>query len=165
MERGDQGVTLGVADVFGCVGFVEQDAARRQRMRDVGEGFAKQAPDDRDEVEGVIVRPSQSLSSGFVAAGEGEVGGRGPLGSDGEALIRDVGEGDGPPALGEPESMSAGAPGEVESAAGSERRARFDHQRIGFGGLGFASEKLRVPSVTIGSVLQGHLVGVTPVGD
>lgn len=79
------------------------------------------------------------------------------MGGDGKAFIGNVGEGDGPPALGEPEGVAAGTAGEIERAAGSESGASFDEERIRFDGLRFAGEEFCIPAVAVGGCVLSHV--------
>jgi len=151
-------MAFGIADVFRRVGFVKKKATGGERGGQQGELTAKQAPDDNDEVEGLAAGgPGDGFFGGFTARGDGDTGGSSTLGGNGETFVGEVGEGDSPSALGEPEGVAASAAGEVKRAAGSEVRTCFDEEGIGLGGLRFAGEEFCVPAVAVGAGVWSHV--------
>jgi hypothetical protein len=151
------------------VGFVEERAAGGKGLGQGGEVVAEQAPEDSDEVEwGGLELPSAACpGNGFggrlAADIQKNAGFGGAFCSDGEAFVRDVGQGCVPSALGEPEGVAPGASSDVKSPAWSQVNAGLDEKRIGFDGLRFAREKLGIPATALVGCIEGHLLDVTPV--
>src|SRR5581483_9099630 len=104
------------------IGLVDEPASGSEQARQGGEMLAQQNPADDDEIEADVLRsrPGKRVRRGFAA--EGKVQGRreGALLTDGQAFVGDVGEGDTPATLSQPESVTAGASGEIESAGGGQ---------------------------------------------
>ena len=155
-------MAFAIAGVIGGVGFVDQEACGGEGAGKRGERIAQEAPEDGDEVEavGVLRGPGEGFGGGFAADGERQIGFGGAVAGDRESFVGKVGEGDLPVAVGEPEGMTAGAAGEVESAAGRQGRAGFDEEGIGRGGLRFAVKEFCVPAVAVSDGIRSHVSGV-----
>lgn len=151
MEGRAQGVSFGIACVIRSVGLVEEDAAGSERGGQRGELVAEQTPDDDNKVEGMGGGgPGQGLVSGFVAGRESDCGGACALCGDGEGFVGEVGEGYIPSPLREPQGMTAGATGKVESAPREKAGAGVDQQGIRLGQLRFTGKEFGVPALAIG---------------
>ena len=116
--------------MIGSIGFVDEQAAGGESPRQGCELLAEQAPEDHDEIEAVriLCGPREGCGGGFAAGGDRKSSLGRALPGNGESFIGDVGQGDAPAALGEPEGVTAGAAGEIESAASRQSGARFDEE-------------------------------------
>lgn len=165
MERRAQRMSFLVAQVIRRIGLVDQQTPGSQRAGEGREQFAQQTPAHDNQVETLVSGgPCQGFPCRFATNRKSNTRFGCALFRDGKTFIGNIGQCDVPAARCQPQRVTAGAAGKIQSAPRAKALADFDQERIGFSRLRFAGKKFGVPAITIVGRFHSHLIDVTLVG-
>src|SRR5581483_7162271 len=139
-------MALGIALVFRRVGFVEERPTGRESRGQGRKLIAQQAPDNKDEIEGLFRRPCQGFFRRLPSKRQDEPSLIGTLACKEKAFVRNVGESRLPATVREPQGMASRAACQIEGAARAQTRADLSYEPIRFNGLGFTAEEFGIPA-------------------